>query len=167
MMEPISSVKIHALPGLTDGFICVYKKEWLDSFRKHLEKYVTKLENTMKVLMKQLLQPCPGNVEFNVNLGQNLKNTLRKSCRNFRCVTLEVFTEDTVNNKNGENYFGHLFQQLRSKGGSAFTAISDRLVLKSSSDLAFGKDSANMLKDKELKSKRQQINQIEADCSKA
>ena len=33
---------------------------------------------TMQVLMKQLLQPCPGNVEFNMNLGQNLKNTLRK-----------------------------------------------------------------------------------------
>ena len=71
----------------------------------------------------------------------------------------EVFTEEllssiSVNNKAGENYFRHLSQQLRSKGGSAFTAISDRLVLKSSSDLAFGKDSANMLKDKELKSKR-------------
>ena len=92
MMEPISSVKIHALPGLTDGFICVYKKEWLDSFCKHLEKYdVTKLENTMKVLMKQLLQPCPGNVEFNINLGQNFKNTLRKSCRNltFRPLSRE------------------------------------------------------------------------------
>ena len=59
-MEPIpglmfSSVEIHALPALTDGFIRVYKKKWLDSFCKHLEKYdVTKLENTMKVLMKQL-----------------------------------------------------------------------------------------------------------------
>ena len=55
MMEPIpdlmfSSVEIHARPALTDGFIRVYKKEWLDSFRKHLEKYnVTKLENTMQV----------------------------------------------------------------------------------------------------------------------
>ena len=58
-------------------------------------------------------------------------------------------------------------QQLRNKGGSAFTAISDRLVLKSSADLASGKDAANMLKDKELKSKRQEIKQIEADWSKA
>ena len=72
-----------------------------------------------------------------------------------------------MDNKAGENYFGHMSQQLRSKGGSAFTAISDRLVLKSSSDLAFGKDAANMLKDKELKSKRQEVNQIEADWSKA
>ena len=84
----------------------------------------------------------------------------------------EVFTEEQlssipVDNKAGENYFGHMSQQLRSKGGSAFTAISDRLVLKSSSDLAFGRDAANMLKDKELKSKRQEVNQIEADWSKA
>ena len=49
-----------------------------------------------------------------------------------------------MNKKAGENYFGHMSQQLRSKGGSAFNAISDRLVLKSSSDLAFGKDAANI-----------------------
>ena len=72
-----------------------------------------------------------------------------------------------MDNKAGENYFGHMSQQLRSKGGSAFNAISDRLVLKSSSDLAFGKDAANMLRDKELKSKRQEIDQIEADWSRA
>ena len=47
------------------------------------------------------------------------------------------FTEEQlrsipVDNKAGENYFGHMSQQLRSKGGSAFNAISDRLVLKSS-----------------------------------
>ena len=47
----------------------------------------------------------------------------------------EIFTEEQlknipVDNKVGENYFGHLFQQLKeqsSKGGSAFQAISDRL----------------------------------------
>ena len=60
MLEPIpglmfSSVERHALPALSDGFFQVYKKEWLDSFRKHLEQYdVTKLENTMQVLIKQL-----------------------------------------------------------------------------------------------------------------
>ena len=84
----------------------------------------------------------------------------------------EVFTEEhlssiPVDNKAGKNYIGHLSQQLRNKGGSALTAISDRLVLKSSADLAFGKDAANMLKDKELKSKRQEIKQIEADWPKA
>ena len=84
----------------------------------------------------------------------------------------EVFTGEQlrfvpVDNKAGEYYFGHMSQQLRSKGGSAFNAISDRLVLKSSSDLAFGKDAANMLRDKELKSKRQEIDQIEADWSRA
>ena len=68
-----------------------------------------------------------------------------------------------MDNKAGENYFGHMSQQLRSKGGSAFNAISDRLVLKSSSDLAFGKDVANMLKEKKLKSKKQEIEQTEVD----
>ena len=69
----------------------------------------------------------------------------------------EVFTEQLrsipVHNKAGENYFGHMSEPLRSKGGSAFKAISDRLVLKSSSSPAFGKDAANMLNDKELKTK--------------
>ena len=72
-----------------------------------------------------------------------------------------------MDNKAGENYFGHMSQQLRSKGGSAFNAISDRQVLKFSSDLAFGKDAAYMLRDKELKSKRQKIDQIEANWSRA
>ena len=72
-----------------------------------------------------------------------------------------------MDNKVGENYFGHMSQQLKSKGGSAFNAINDRLVLKSRSDLAFGRHAANMLKDKELKSKQQEITQIEADWSKA
>ena len=74
----------------------------------------------------------------------------------------EIFTEEQlktipVDNKVGENYFGHLSQQLRSKGGSAFQAISDRLVLKTSSDLAFGNEGANMLKDKELKAKQKEF----------
>ena len=58
-------------------------------------------------------------------------------------------------------------QQHKSKGGSAFNAINDRLVLKSRAVLAFGRHAANMLKDKELKSKQQEITQIEADWSKA
>ena len=72
-----------------------------------------------------------------------------------------------VDNKVGENYFGHFSQQLRSKGGSAFQGISNRLVLKTSSDLAFGNEGANMLKDKELKAKQKEVNQIEADWSKS
>ena len=84
----------------------------------------------------------------------------------------EVFTEEQlrsipVHNKAGENYFGHMSEPLRSKSGSSFKAISDRLVLKSSSNPAFGKDAANMLKDKELKSKQQEINKVEADWSSA
>ena len=52
----------------------------------------------------------------------------------------EIFTDQQlddipVDNKVGENYFGQFTQQLRTKGGSAFKAITDRLILKSSSDL--------------------------------
>ena len=94
MLEPIpglmfSSVERHALPALSDGFFWVYKKEWLDSFCKHLEQYdVTKLENTMQVLMKQLAAAFFR--QYNMSLGQNLRNTVRKRCRNFRWVTLKA-----------------------------------------------------------------------------
>ena len=60
MIKPLpglmfSSIERHALPALSDGFIREYKKEWLNSFSKHLEQYdLTKLESTMRVLMKQL-----------------------------------------------------------------------------------------------------------------
>ena len=40
-------------------------------------------------------------------------------------------------------------------------------MLKSSLDLTFGKDAADMLKDKELKSKQQEIIEIEADWSRS
>ena len=76
-----------------------------------------------------------------------MKETLKAS------VTEEQLKNIPVDNKVRENYFGHLSEQLRSKGGSAFQAISDRLVLKTSADLAFGNSGANMLKDKELKAK--------------
>ena len=76
--------------------------------------------------------------------------------------TPEQLSEIPIDNKVGENYFGHLSQQLRSKGGSAFQAISNRLVLKTSSDLAFGNEGANM-----LKAKQKEVHQIEADFSKS
>ena len=84
----------------------------------------------------------------------------------------EMFTEDElqgipVDNKVGENYFGHFSEQLRRKGGSAYKAIGDRLVLKSSADLAFSEGAEKFLKDKELKSKNTEIDTVEADCSKA
>ena len=54
MMEPIpglefSSVERHALPALCDGFSREYKKEWMESFKKHLQHYdVSKLEVAMR-----------------------------------------------------------------------------------------------------------------------
>ena len=83
-----------------------------------------------------------------------------------------MFTEDElqgipVDNKVGENYFGHFSEQLRRKGGSAYKAIGDRLVLKSSADLAFSEGAEKFLKDKELKSKKTEVDTVEADWSKA
>ena len=40
------------------------------------------------------------------------------------------FKKIPVDSKAGENYFAHFSQQLKAKGGVAFQAISDRLVLK-------------------------------------
>ena len=72
-----------------------------------------------------------------------------------------------MDNKVGENYLGHFSEQLRRKGGSAYKAIGDRLVLKSSADLAFSECAEKFLKDKELKSKKTEVDTVEADWSKA
>ena len=54
-----------------------------------------------------------------MNLVQNFWNTQQRKPQS------ENFTEEQlktipVDNKVGENYFGHLSRQLRSEGGSAF-----------------------------------------------
>ena len=59
--------------------------------------------------------------------------------------------EILVDNKVGENYFGEMTVQLRKKGGSAFKAIGEHLVLSSNPDLAF----SAMLANKELKAKKE------------
>ena len=57
--------------------------------------------------------------------------------------------------------------QLKKKGGAAFPVIGERLVLSSNADLAFTNGAEKMLKDKELKSQKKQVDKIEADWSKA
>ena len=84
----------------------------------------------------------------------------------------EMFSEDQleaipIDNKVGENYFGQMTNQLRAKGGTAFKAISERLVLKSNADIAFADGAERMLRDKELKKKQKEVAQIEAEWSKA
>ena len=50
-----SSINMHALPALIDGFSRSYKKSWMDSFLKHLEQYDdNKAETVMRTIMKQL-----------------------------------------------------------------------------------------------------------------
>ena len=59
MMTPIpglsfSSIKIHELPALTDGFSRAYQKEWIKSFSNHPKQFdPCNLENALQVLMKQ------------------------------------------------------------------------------------------------------------------
>ena len=152
-MEPLQglwfhTIERHALPALIDGFIREYKKEWLESFSKHLQRY--------DIWYKDYCEKKAAGT-----LGETHLKPLS-----------EMFTEDElrkipVDNKAGENYFGHFSQQLKAKGGSAFQAISDRLVLKSSADIAFGKGAESMLKDKVLKSRQKDVAEIEADYSRA
>ena len=75
--------------------------------------------------------------------------------------------EIPVDNKVGENYFGEMTAQLRKKGGSAFKAIGERLVLSSIPDLAFSAGADKMLANKELKAKKKQIENDEAEWSQA
>ena len=76
------------------------------------------------------------------------------------------FKQIPVDNKAGENYFGHFSQQLKAKGGVAFQAISDRLVLKWINK-AFAKGAEYMLKGKELKAKQMEVAKIKTDWSRA
>ena len=78
------------------------------------------------------------------------------------------FKQIPVDNKAGENYFGHFSQQLKAKGGVAFQAISDRLVLKLT-EKAFEKGAKCMLKDGKLSkpsklSKSQPASQAKRSC---
>ena len=81
--------------------------------------------------------------------------------------TPEQLDEIPIDNKVGENYFGQMTAQLRRKGGAAFSVVGERLVLSSNADLAFTKGAEKMLKDKELKRKKKEIDHIEAEWSKA
>ena len=67
----------------------------------------------------------------------------------------------------GENCFGELTVQLRHKGGASFKAIGERLVLSSNPDLAFCQGAERMLADRELKSKKKEIEKVEGEWSKA
>ena len=183
MTKPIaglyfSSIKTHALPALTVGFFREYKKEWMESFSKHLERYdPSKLENALQILMKHLAATLSRQRGIQYEFGPEYDEYCEKKAAGILEDThlkplSEIFTdkqleEIPVDNKVGENYFGQFTQQLRTKGGSAFKAISDRLILKASPDIAFSEGAENMLKDKELKCKRREVDQIEADWSKA
>ena len=124
-----------------------------------------------------MLQLCLGSVAFSMNLDLSLMSKQTQKAAGILKDThlkplSEMFTEDELqgirmDNKVGENYLGHFSEQLRRKGGSAYKAIGDRLVLKSSADLAFSEGAEKFLKDKELKPKKTEVDTVEADWSKA
>jgi len=183
MMEPIeglsfSGVVMHALPALCDGFSRTYKKSWMDSFSKHLEKYdASKVETVMRTIMKQLAATLSRQRGIQYEFGPEYEEYCAKKSAGLLEVThlrplSEVFSEEQleaipIDNKVGENYFGQMTNQLRAKGSTAFKAINERLVLKSNADIAFAEGAEKMLKDKELKKKQKEIVQIEAEWSKA
>ena len=80
----------------------------------------------------------------------------------------DIFTEEhlhaaPIDNQVGENYFGHFSEQLQEKVGSSFKVISNRLILKSSADIAFSGGAEKIMRDKELKVVQKELNQIEAE----
>ena len=107
MMEPLPglwfhSIERHALPALVDGFIREYKKEWLESFRKHLQQYdTTKLENTMRAVMKQLAATLSRQRGIQYEFGPEYKDYCEKKAAGTLGEThlkplSEMFTEDKL-----------------------------------------------------------------------
>ena len=128
MMEPIpglkfSSVERHALPAVEDGFAKQYKQEWMQSFYKYLWQYdADKLESAMQALMKQLAATLSRQRGIQYEFGPEfLEYSANKAAGTLGETHLkplsEIISEEQlktipVDNKVGENYFGHLFQQL-------------------------------------------------------
>ena len=116
-----------------------------------------------------LQQLCRDKEEFNMSLDLSTMSTWQKRQQGYFEQHIwghfqKTFTDDQLRDipidiKVGEYYFGHFSEQLREKGGSDFKVISDRLILKSSVDLEFAD---SVLRDKELKAKRKEIEEIEA-----
>ena len=136
-----------------------------------------KLENALQLWMKQLAATLSRQRGVQYEFGPEYNDYMAKKAAGILRAThlrplSEILTDDQlrdipIDNKNGESHFAHFSEQLRKKGGSAFKVISDRLILKSSVDLAFAEGSESMLQNKEFKAKRKEIDEIEAEWSKA
>ena len=75
--------------------------------------------------MKQLAATLSRQRGIEYEFGPEFKEYLEKKASQ----TLgEQLRSIPVHNKAGENYFGHMSEQLRSKGGSVFKAISNHLA---------------------------------------
>ena len=143
----------------------------MESFSNHLKQYdPAKLENALQVLMKQLAATLSRQRGVQYEFGPEFDEYQAKKAAGILGEThlrplSEIFTDEQLNNipidnKVGENYFGHFTEQLRRKGGSTFQAISDRLALKASADIAFAEGAEDMLRDKELKKKREDVEKL-------
>ena len=106
MMEPLPglwfhSIERHALPALVDGFIREYKKKWMESVCKHLQGYDTKLENTMRAVMKQLAATLSRQRGIQYEFGPKYKDYCEKKAAGTLEEThlkplSEMFTEDKL-----------------------------------------------------------------------
>ena len=135
------------------------------------------MESALQTIMKKLASTLslqhgiqyefgPEYMEYSAQTAAGIKKQthLRPLSEIF---TPEQLSEIPIDNKVGENYFGQMTAQLRKKGGAAFNVIGERLLLSSNADLAFTNGAEKMLKDKELKCQKKQIDKIEAVWSKA
>ena len=134
----------------------------MESFSQHLEQYDSaKLENALQLLMKQLAATLSRQRGVQYEFGAVYDEYKAKKAAGILGQThlkplSEIFTEEQLHGipidyKVGENSFGHSSEQLQEKGCSSFKVISDRLILKSSANIAFAKGAEQMLRDKELK----------------
>ena len=104
----------------------------------HLQQYdVSKLEVAMGALMKQLAatlsRQCEIQHEFEPKFQEySEKKAAGTSGESHLKPLFEIFTEEQlrsipVDNKAGENYFGHMSELLRSKGGSVTDLCSSQV----------------------------------------
>ena len=142
----------------------------MDSFKKHFAQYDPhKLESALQTIMKKLASTLSRQRGIQYEFGSEYMEYSAQTAAEIQKQThlrplSEIFTpeqlsEIPIDNKVGENYFGQMTAQLRKKGGAAFNVIGERLLLSSNAE--------KMLKDKELKCQKKQIDKIEAEWSKA
>ena len=122
---------LFALPAFGDGFFRQCKGEWMESFSQHLDQYDSvKLENALQLLMKQLAATLSRQRRVQYEFGPEYDEYKAKKAAGIlgqthlkplsEILTVEQLHAIPIDNKVGENYFGHFSEPLREKGSSSF-----------------------------------------------